>query len=102
MGNESVVSCSQNQLKRELHDQEKRQMSPYIERSRGKLIKYNCDEWRMTYRQRRGVHSECVKFQYKFGEWVSRPRERPLAAEGISHLTGGYVNLAGKKAVLTG
>ena len=64
-------------------------MSPYIERSRDKLTKYNYDEWRIIHRERRSVLIACVKFPDNFGGWVSRARERALAAGGISHLTGG-------------
>lgn len=76
MGKGSVISCNQNRLKRELDDQEKRQMPPYIESSRGKLIKCSYDERRMIDGKCRGVHIACVKFQHNFGEWVNRPGEK--------------------------
>lgn len=57
-------------------------MSPYIERSKDKLMKYNYDEWRKTHRERRSVPIACVKFQDNFWGWVSRARERALAAGG--------------------
>lgn len=45
-------------------------------------------------RERRDISVGCVELQLSFGQSESRPRERPLSSDGISHLTGG-------KAILT-